>query len=131
MKEGKYYSKSAFISIRSSLNRHLITPPHKAQLNLMRDIVFLQANQVLTGVLRQLWQSGLDVTEHIQYVLYECGVWSLDNLQGLLNRVFVEISLHFGHCGQEGLRSLSNDSIVLKHDDFVKEYATICFNVLD
>ena len=60
----------------------------------MCDIAFLQANQVLTGVLRQLRQSGLNVTHHKQAIaagdmkkLYECGVLNPDTPQGLLNQV--------------------------------------------
>ena len=63
--------------------------------------------------------------------MYASGVLSLDNPHGLLNRVFVELSLNFGRQGHEGLRSLCKQSIIFKYDDIGHEYASVCYNELD
>ena len=63
-KKGQYYSKSAYINIRSGLNRYLTSPPNSFEINLMRDREFMHANQVFSGVLRKLKEDGHDTTKH-------------------------------------------------------------------
>ena len=63
-KDGSYYSRSSYVNIRASLNRHLNSPPFSREINLMRDKSFMNSNQVFMGVLRQLCESGKDVTHH-------------------------------------------------------------------
>jgi len=46
MVNGERYSRSGMINMRSGINRHLTNPPHNRQLNIMRDRVFMSANQV-------------------------------------------------------------------------------------
>ena len=48
-KDGTFYSRSAYVNIRSGLNRHLNSRLFHRQLNLMRDLSFLNANQVFTS----------------------------------------------------------------------------------
>ena len=63
-KDGKRYSKSAYVNIHSALNRYLNAPPFNKEINLMRNKCFLNANQIFSGVLKQLRESGLDVSKH-------------------------------------------------------------------
>ena len=102
------------MNICSSLNRYLNSPPHNRELNLMRDKSFQNANQVLSGVLKQLRESRLNVTRHKSAIaegdikkLYTSGVLGLDTPEALFNKVFVEISLYFGQRGREGLMRVS------------------------
>jgi hypothetical protein len=98
----------------------------------------MAANQVFTGVLKQLREEGKDVTQHKKAIqpsdmskLYSSGVLSNDNPTGLQNKVYVELSLHFGRRGREGLRQLTKDSILIKEDDSGREYATLAYNEKD
>lgn len=136
--DGREYSRSSLTNIRSGLNRHLTSPPHGRQINLMRDIEFQAANQVFVGRVRKLRQDGLDKTQHKDAVsnndmkrLYESGVLSTEHPLGLQRKVYVEISLHFCRRGREGLRELRKDSFVLKHDENDREYVTIAYNELE
>ena len=101
----------------------------------MRDKCFTNANQVFSGVLRQMRESGLDVTKHKTAIgkgdmdkMYSSGVLGCSSPETLLNKVFVEVSLHFGRRGREGLREMTKDAIVFKIDDFGRHYATVKFN---
>lgn len=63
-KKGDFYSKSAYVSIRSSINRFLTSPLHNRPINIMKDREYMSANQVFTGILRKLREDGLDTTKH-------------------------------------------------------------------
>ena len=57
-KQGKEYNKSGMINLRSGLNRYLQSVPFKKTYNLMNDQVFLQANKVFSGHLRDNKERG-------------------------------------------------------------------------
>ena len=104
----------------------------------MHDKEFINANQVLMGVLRHLKESGQDTTKHKAAIapgdmrkMYESGILSNSTPETLQNKVFVELCLHFGRRGREGLRKLAKNSIVFKTDDEGKEYATLCYHELE
>jgi hypothetical protein len=137
-KSGEQYSKSAYVNIRAGLNRYLTSPPNNQQINLMRDKVFMQANQVFCGVLRKMRVDGLDTTKHKAAIapgdmekLYKSGILSNDTPKSIQRKVYVEISLNFGRRGREGLRELTKNSIQIKTDDRGHEYATLSYNELD
>ena len=62
-KAGKDYSKSSMINLRFGLNRFLRLPPNSRVINLMRNDVFQNANQVFKGKLCQIKKSGNDKSE--------------------------------------------------------------------
>lgn len=104
----------------------------------MRDRAFMGANQVLSGVLRQLRESGQDKTQHKQPIaagdmskMYSSGVLSNENPLSLQRKVYVELSIHFGRRGREGLRELTKNSIIIKKDDLGREYATLAYNEIE
>ena len=89
-KDGALYSKSAYVTLRSSLNRHLNGPPFNMQVNLMRDKIFTNTNQVFVGILHQLKESGKDLTKHKSPIrpgdmskMYSSGVLGVDNTLSL------------------------------------------------
>jgi hypothetical protein len=137
-KTGESYSKSGYINIRAAINRHLTSPPFNRTMNIMHDKEFLSCNQVFTGILRKLRETGKDLTTHKCAIpegdmakMYQTGTLSNENPLSLLRKVFVEISINFGRRGREGLRDLTRNSIIIKTDDKNREYATLTFNELD
>ena len=123
-KSGAMYSKSGYINIRASINCHLSAPPFNRKFNIMRDREFLIANNVFTGILRTLRQQGMDITKHKSPILpgdmqelYQSGTLSNSTPLALQRKVFIELSIQFGRRGQEGLRELRHDSVVIKFDD--------------
>lgn len=137
-KKGDQYGKSSYINLRAAIQRHITSPPYNRTINILRDADFLPANQVFMGVLRKMKAEGRDITKHKEAItegdmgkLYESGVLNIETPLGLLRKVYVEISLHFGRRGREGLRSLTKQSFVFKIDDGGKQYVTLSFNELD
>ena len=133
--DGRQYSKSSYINIRAAINRHLQSPPHSRQINIAHDRPFMSANHVFVGLLKDLKARGLDQTTHKTAIssedmrkLYASGVLSEDNPRSLQCKVFVELMLHFGRRGREGLRDMRKDSIVIKVDGSGKSYATMAYN---
>ena len=137
-KTGEVYKRSFLVNVRAGINRHLISPPFERKINLMHDVEFQSANQVFYGVIRMLKQQGLDKTGHKSAIweedfkkLYSSGVLGNETPETLLNKVFVEISLHFCRRGREGLRELKKTSFVRKTDCNGKVYISLGFNELE
>ena len=62
-KKGTEYSRSGMINLRAGLNRYLQDPLYNRKIDLMNDCVFLQANKVFTGCMRDNKERGLDVSK--------------------------------------------------------------------
>ena len=93
-KDGDLYSKAALCGLRSSLQRHLQCPPHNRKINIMADVEFKRANNMLIGVLKMQKTQGLDQTIHYQVIsqldtdkLMTCGMLSPETPEGLQNLV--------------------------------------------
>ena len=76
----------------------------------MQDRDFLAANQVFTGVLKEMRQQGLDTTKHKSVIqkedvdkMYSSSILGTNNPTSLQRQVFFDLSIHFAHCGREGL----------------------------
>ena len=134
--DGRQYSKSSYINIRAAVNRHLQSPPNSRQINIAHDRPFMSANHVFVGLLKDLKARGLETTHKTAISsedmrkLYASGNLSEDNPRSLQRKVFVELMLHFGRRGREGLRDMGKDSIVIKVDGSGKSYATTAYNEL-
>ena len=133
--DGKLYSRSSLIGLRSGIQRHIESPPYNRTINIARDSDFKPANLVLKGRLKMNRAAGLDVTKHKDAIepgdiakMYDTKVLSNDNPKALQYKVFFEISLHFARRGREGLRELKPSAFVFKKDDNDEEYATIIHN---
>jgi hypothetical protein len=115
--KGERYSKSSFVGLRAGVQRHIQGPPFNREMNIIND----RSNHVFQGVMRQLKAEGLDSPEHKEPIteedwkkLYESGLLNQDNPTGLQNQVFVNLLLHFGRRGREGLTSLTKRSFVIR-----------------
>ena len=62
--DGTEYSRSALTNIRASMQRHLSAPPQNRTFNILRDLAFGPANQVIQGQIKQLRVSGRDISHH-------------------------------------------------------------------
>ena len=132
---GKMYSRSALIGIRSSINRHLQSPPYNRSLNISTDESFMSSNQVLKAMMKKLKSEGKDTSKHHDSIdegdirkMYATNVLSNDTPDHLLNKVFFEILLHFGRRGSEGLRDLKKKTFEITEDADGNEYVQLCFN---
>lgn len=68
---GNQYSKSALVSIRAGINRHLTIPPYSCTINIMKDKEFMSSNHVLIGIIKSLKREGADKTNTIHQSLME------------------------------------------------------------
>ena len=110
--KGNEYSRSGLINLHAGLNRYLQDPPHKRTLDLMNDQMFLQANKVFTGRLRDNKEKGLDISKPRQSIdqmdlenlfknYFTPGIQN-KNTQVLLEKVFFDILYYTGRRGKEG-----------------------------
>ena len=138
-KNGKEYSKSGLINLRSGLNHHLHAPPYKRSCDLMNDRVFTQANLEFTGRLRGNKDKGLDVLtpritlekEDLEKLFNEYfPKAAADNLdtEVLLHKIFFDIMYYTGRRGKEGLRNLKKESFIVKTAPDGKQFIEITFN---
>ena len=137
-KQGKEYSKSGMINLRSGLNRYLQSVPFKKTYDLMNDQVFLQANKVFSGCLRDNKERGLDTSQPRQPIeqsdleklfrdYFRPGIEN-NNTEVLLHKVFFDIIYFTGRRGKEGLSELCKNSFQIKTGSDGKEFIEITFN---
>ena len=62
--DGNLYSKSTFVGIRASINRHLRAPPFDNTYSLMSDSSFHKSYQMFSAMLKQLQRERLDRVMH-------------------------------------------------------------------
>ena len=60
----EHYGRSAYLNMRSGLQRYLVSPPFNRRIDLRKDKEFQGANQVLEEQLKMLRREGLDITKH-------------------------------------------------------------------
>ena len=137
-KQGKKYSKSGMVNLRSGLNRYLQNPLFKRTLDLMNDKCFLQASKVLTGKLCDNKENGLDVSKprhaidkedmEILFNKYFSGGLKKFDTYILMQKVFFDIVYYTGRRGKEGLCELTKNSFEIKTAANGNQYIEITFN---
>jgi hypothetical protein len=134
-KDGKDYSKSSLVGIRSAISRHMTSPPYNKKLSLMKDSDFITSNHVFTGLIKMLKRDGKDVTIHKKAIsegniqkLYTSGVFGLEDPVSLQNKVFWDIMLNFARRGQEGLDILTRQSYGKFQDDKGHSFYKMMYN---
>lgn len=134
-KEGRSYSKSSILGIRAAIQRHFTGPEVNRNINIVSGPAFRAANDVITGILRDLKKEGEDkskshppISELDLKQIYSTKTLSDDTPSSLQLKIFFEVCLHFGRRGREGLRELKKDQVVFLYDDTGVEYATLGFN---
>lgn len=135
-KKGEDYSKTALINMRYGIQRFLQSPPNHRSLSLTKDPIFLQANKVLEGKIALLKKAGKDKTTHKEAInvddmrkLYES--LNMSEPTGLQDKVFLDIMLHFGRRGREGLSNMTKETFEIRQDPSGVEYVTINHNEYD
>ena len=104
----------------------------------MNDPIFLQANKVLTGRLRDNKEKGYDVSkpraaidqtdlENLFKNYFIPGLKN-NNTKVLLHKVFFDILYYTGRCGKEGLRNLNKKSFEVKTGVDNVDYIQLTFN---
>ncbi|XP_051542800.1 uncharacterized protein zgc:174877 isoform X7 [Myxocyprinus asiaticus] len=133
--KGELYGVSSYLALRGGLNRFINEPPLSRAWNLMQDTEFMSANNVFKGVVKQIRRSGRGKTTHFppispedQHILKHSPALDPGNPKGLLNKVWYDIQLYFGHRGKEGNRHLQPDSFALNRDLNGLKYFTMTLN---
>ena len=137
-KKGSTYMKSSYISIRYGINRYLRAPPFYIKCDITKDRDYMKSNQVFNGMLRKIKLNGKDITTHKAAIsdedwqkLSESDVLTTSTPQGLQKKVFMDIMLHFGRRGREGLCELRKDSFVIIEDENGTKYIEPAYNEME
>ncbi len=133
--DGQTYSKNALCGLRSSIQRHLTSPPYNRIINIMNDSEFKRANNMLIAVLKSQKTKQMDKTKHHDVIeeedlkkLMQSGVLNTNTPDGLQKLVWFCIQYHFCRRGGEGIRELRKDSFEFKVDARGVEYVQLKFN---
>ena len=137
-KKGTPYSKSGMINLHAGINRYLQNPPFNHTFDIMNDAIFLPANKVFTGLMRDNKEKGYDISKPRESIdqedmkklfneYFKPGIKTL-NTQVLLHKVFFDFMHYTGCHAKEGLRELSKKSFEVKTGSDGLEYVEITFN---
>ncbi|KAF3859119.1 hypothetical protein F7725_021518 [Dissostichus mawsoni] len=131
--KGELYGLSSYIGLRAGLNRHINDPPLSLSWSVLKDTEFTTCNNVFIGVVKMLRKKGLDTSVHHSSITeddFKAIKQVLDpkTPEGLVNKVWFDVQLHFGRRGNEGNRQLKPSSFTTKTDENGLKYATLTFN---
>ena len=108
-KDGGNYSRSTLLGFRNGIERFLNNPPFKKGIHIATDPAFQQSNQMLDAKLKNMKQQGEESVKHKPCIenedlrrLKESAVMSPSTPQGLLNNMWLHITLYFCCWGREG-----------------------------
>ena len=129
------YSKSAYVSMRAGINRHLTMPPYKRDINLMHDKEFEEVNKVFKGKLRKNKAEKGDTTTHKGAVsrkdlklMYNWVCRDLKDPQLLQYKVYLDLAFFLARRGREGLRDLLPSDFEILTNDSGRKYIQIHYN---
>ena len=120
-KRGEKYGKSALIKLRAALQRHPTSPTHNHIIDIAKDREFTLANNLLKAQIKVIRLEGRDRTTQKKAI----GTGDMDHIflhltfsnpSDLQMRVFMDIMIHFGRRGREGLWELRRDSFEIRVD---------------
>ena len=132
-KKGERYGRSVLVNLRASIQRHLTSPPYNRIIDLSKDREFTPANNMLKAQLKVNRTEGRDESVH-KKAIPDCDMDHIFNRLTLSNpidlemRIFIDIMLHFGRRGREGLRELRRDSFQIKVDGNGKRFAILRYH---
>ena len=132
-KKGERYGRSALVNLRASIQRHLTSPPYNRIIDLSKDREFTTANNMLKAQSKENRSEGRDESVH-KKAIPECDMDHIFNRLTLSNpidlqmRIFIDIMVHFGRRGREGLRELRRDSFQIKVEGNGKRFAILRYH---
>ncbi|KAK1904332.1 ATP-dependent helicase/nuclease subunit A [Dissostichus eleginoides] len=131
--KGELYGLSSYIGLRAGLNRQINDPPLSLSWSLLKDTEFTTCNNVFIGVVKILRKKGLYTSVHHSSVTEDDfnaikQVLDPNTPEGLVNKVWFDVQLHFGRRGNEGNRQLKPSSFTTKTDENGLKYTTLTFN---
>ncbi|CAG2192281.1 unnamed protein product [Mytilus edulis] len=111
--DGNFYSKSTFVGIRASINRHLRAPPFNKTYALMDKSSFSKSNQMFSAMLKKLQREGLDKAKHHPFItegelqtLRESDILSIKTPKGLQRKVWFDMMINLGRRGRENQKAI-------------------------
>ena len=124
------------MNLRASIQRHLTSPPYNRIIDLSKDREFTTANNMLKAQLKVNRMEGGYESVH-KKAIPEGDMdrifnrLTLSNPSDLQMRIFMDIMVHFGRRGREGLRELRRDSFQIKVDGNGKRFAILRYHELE
>ncbi|XP_062603853.1 uncharacterized protein LOC134265645 [Saccostrea cucullata] len=133
--QGDLYSKSTFVGIRASINRHLRAPPYCQKISLLDSNDFVKSNNMFKSMLKKIKKDGFDKTKHYEAIseadlqkLRSTDILSCRDPKSLQRKVWFDITLSFARRGRENIRDLKCSAFIFKTDDAGKEYVQMAYN---
>ena len=122
MENGQKYSRSAYSSIRDSLQRHIKLPPHNSIMDIKKNAEFTQANLMWSSMTRELRMTGNDVATHKVPVSRADLRKLAENINmetpaGLQHAFFIRFLCKFARRGREGLSYLKKCDLIFDFCD--------------
>ena len=113
-RDGKPYSKQAYISLRAGLQRHLSEGPWFTNYVLVSDPAFKVSNDQMIGIFKWLAKQGLDTVNHHDIEqLKATNIIGTDNPLALQRLVWLGVALHYARRGRENYRSMTKNTFVI------------------
>ncbi|KAK7105841.1 hypothetical protein V1264_017169 [Littorina saxatilis] len=120
---GDLYKRKTLEGIRYGLNRHLKSPPHNNDFDIVRDSDFSVANEMFKAAVKELKQQGKGNITHYEPMaeadrqkLYHSMYMNTATPTGLANKVQFDVRYYFSRRGAENMHSMTKTTFRIKTD---------------
>lgn len=124
--DGSLYSQNAMLTLRYGLKVHFIKT---CGFDISNWAEFRLSNQVFSTVLVKLKHEGKGAVQHKKPLtsddfrkLYSSDILSIDNPEGLQNKVFVDVMVYLCNHGRESLRDMKSSDFKTAADLYGRRY---------
>ena len=114
------YKTSSLENFRYGLNRYLKAPPHLKTFDIIKDSDFLWSNESFKTAISELKTVGKGDVQHYPAIeecdlrkLYSSIHLSIETPCGLLNKVQMDIRLHFCRRGLENMAEMTKETFIV------------------
>ncbi|XP_070198953.1 uncharacterized protein [Littorina saxatilis] len=118
---GDLYKRKTLEGIRYGLNRHLKSPPHNNDFDIVRDSDFSVANEMFKAAVKELKQQGKGNITHYEPMaeadrqkLYHSMYMNTATPTGLANKVQFDVRYYFSRRGAENMHSMTKTTFRIK-----------------
>ena len=131
-KDGTFYAPASLICIRAALHRHLQSPEVNSTVNILSDVTFIRANNVLKAMVKQYLNSNQEASRGFARIkdedmkkIFLYFSQEPEGLKTIQEECIFNILFHFQLRGRENLRAFTKDTFEFGQFQDGREFVSI------
>ena len=129
-KDNKFYSPASLNCIRAALFRFFRQPPYRLDIDIIHDVEFYSANQILKAMAKRFLENGGNVKHYESLEEADLrklrGYFDRSTPEKLQEEVYFSIIYFLGQRGREWIRYVKKSNVLINTDSTGRKYVEIC-----